>query len=74
MNITTLGRATKETMNYLRGRGGTRWRRGDDDKAKWHEWKGDEFFDFVEFYKKEAAKGSTELNKVINSSDPMMYN
>ena len=51
----------------------TYWRMGDDDIAEWHEEKGDEFFDFAEFYEREAAKAFKELHGILESSDSMMY-
>lgn len=53
-----LARVTKEVRNCLRDNPVTWWRMGDDDMKEWHEEKGDQVFDFVEFYEKEAARAS----------------
>lgn len=35
--------------------------------------KGNQLFNFAEFYEKEATKASKELHKIVDSSDLMMY-
>ena len=47
--------------------------KGNDGITEWHEEKGIHRFDFDEYYEKEAAKASKGLQKIIGSSDPMMY-
>ena len=37
------------------------WRLGDDDLAEWHEYKGDDFFEYADLYKREATKAFKEL-------------
>lgn len=39
------------------------WKMGDDDLVEWHEEKGDAFFDFADFYKREATRAFKELRR-----------
>ena len=56
-----LARPMNDVRKWLRERSVTCWRIGDGNLAEWHEYKGDDFFEFVDFCEREATKTFKEL-------------
>ena len=47
----------------------TWWRHGDEEMVKWSERKGDQLYNMVELYEREAVKATHQLYELIRSSD-----
>lgn len=53
----------KDVRKCLRERAVTCWRMGDDDVAELHEYKGDDVFEFADFYGREATKAFKKVRE-----------
>ena len=56
---------TMHTVNHLE--------MGDEEMVEYHEATSKEFSEYIDHYEKEAAKGSKESHKIIDSSNVLMH-
>ena len=64
-----LARTTKDVRKWLIRSEINHSEMGDEDMAECHEAISEEFSEYIDLYKKEAAKVSKELHEIIDSSE-----